>query len=123
MSEDDDGAAFPAARGDVSLSDFATVQTTVQDESQARRLAEAILDAGLGACVQVTAIRSFYRWQGQTHDDPEQLVTVKTTAAAVPGLKTLLEGEHPYEEPELIVQPIIDGADGYLDWVRENTSG
>lgn len=102
--------------------EFVTVQTTVEDRPQAERLAAALLDAGLGACVQVSAVRSFYRWKGEVHDDPEQLLTVKTTAAAVPALKELLAREHPYEEPELIVQPILDGAPGYLDWVRENTA-
>lgn len=106
-----------------SPTEFVTVQTTVEDEPQAQRLAAAILDAGLGACVQVSAIRSFYRWKGEVHDDPEQLLTVKTTAEAVSGLKALLDREHPYEEPEMIVQPIIDGAPGYLDWVWESITG
>ena len=106
-----------------SQPEFVTVQTTVEDEVQAERLASTILEADLGACVQVSAIRSFYRWRGEVHDDAEQLLTVKTTAAAVPGIKALVEREHPYEEPELIIQAIFDGASGYLDWVRENTSG
>ncbi|GAA3055139.1 MULTISPECIES: divalent-cation tolerance protein CutA [Actinomycetes] len=104
-----------------TAAEFVTVQTTVEDEPQAERLAAALLDAGLGACVQVSAVRSFYRWKGEVHDDPEQLLTVKTTAAAVPGIKELLTRDHPYEEPELIVQPILDGSPGYLGWVRENT--
>ncbi|GAB3190280.1 divalent-cation tolerance protein CutA [Nesterenkonia suensis] len=120
----DDIASQPAAATPAhTASEFVTVQTTVEDEQQAQHLAMVLLEAGLGACVQLSPIRSFYRWKGEVHDDPEQLLTVKTTAAAVPALKSLLDREHPYEEPELIVQPIIDGAPGYLDWVWESITG
>ena len=42
------------------------VLTTLPDETSAEALARQIVDAGLGACAQLQAIRSVYRWQGET---------------------------------------------------------
>ena len=102
---------------------FVAVQTTVGTPEEARALAGRAMQEHLAACVQISEITSVYRWDGAVQDDPEQLLTVKTTAAAVPGLRELLSREHPYEEPELIVLPIIDGSEGYLQWIRSSVTG
>lgn len=105
------------------MTDFVTVQTTTDSAAEAEKLASSAVDGQLAACVQVSEIRSYYRWQGETHNDPEYLLTCKTTALAVPGIKKLLEAEHSYDEPELIVTPIIDGSQAYLQWIAEQTGG
>lgn len=98
-----------------------TAQTTVDSREAAETLASAVIDRGLAACVQVAAIRSFYRWKGEVHDDPEWQLTFKTTAAAAAGpLREHIAQHHPYDEPEYIVQTIIDGSADYLDWIRES---
>lgn len=103
--------------------DFVTVQTTTDTAAEAEQLASAAVERRLAACVQVSEIRSYYRWQGETHNDPEFLLTLKTTAVAVPGLKKMLQADHSYDEPELIVTPIIDGSQPYLQWIAESTTG
>lgn len=100
-----------------------TVQTTVDSAEAAEKLASAAVDTRLAACVQVSEIRSFYRWKGEVHQDPELLLNLKASASAVPALQSLLEERHPYEEPEIIVLPIIGGSRTYLDWVEENSRG
>lgn len=102
--------------------DFVTVQTTTDTAAEAEKLAAAAVEQQLAACVQVSEIRSYYRWQGETHNDPEFLLTLKTTASSVEGIKALLEREHSYDEPELIVQPIVSGSDSYLQWIADSTS-
>ncbi|GGH36139.1 divalent-cation tolerance protein CutA [Microbacterium album] len=72
--------------------------------------------------LQIAEVRSLYRWDGAVQNDREQLVTCKTTAAAVPALRDLILRMHPYEEPEFIVQPIVDGSDGYLAWIETETA-
>lgn len=101
--------------------DCVTAQTTVESAEAAEALASAAIDRGLAACVQVSEIRSFYRWQGEVHDDPEWLLTFKTTAEAAAGtLRDHISQQHPYDEPEYIVQPIIDGSEDYLAWIRKS---
>ena len=99
-----------------------TAQTTVDSREAAETLASAAIDRGLAACVQVSEIRSFYRWQGEVHDDPEWLLTFKTTAEAAGPLRDHISQHHPYDEPEYIVQPIIDGSEDYLAWIRESVA-
>ncbi|NLS09462.1 divalent-cation tolerance protein CutA [Nesterenkonia sp. MY13] len=105
----------------MSQSEYVAVQTTVASQQEAETLASAILEARLAACIQVSEVRSYYRWDG-VQNDAEQLLTCKTTSACVPGLKELIDDQHPYEEPELIVLPILDGSSGYLNWVSTETS-
>src|SRR5699024_1499250 len=103
--------------------DCVTAQTTVGSVEAAEALASAVIDRGLAACVQVSEIRSFYRWKGEGHDDAEWLLTFKTTAeAAVGPLRDHIAQRHPYDEPEFIVQPIIDGSEDYLQWIRESVN-
>jgi periplasmic divalent cation tolerance protein len=97
------------------------VQTTLPSEAQAAELARAIVSARLGACVQVQAIRSFYVWQGQAHDEPEWLLHIKTRSALYPALEAFVRERHPYETPEIVQLPIVAGSAAYLAWVNENT--
>lgn len=100
-----------------------TAQTTVDSREAAEALASAAIDQAFAACVQVSAVRSYYRWQGQVHDDPEWLLTFKTTAEAAAGpLRDHISQHHPYDEPEYIVQSIIDGSADYLEWIRESVA-
>lgn len=103
-----------------SLMDLSAVSTTVATADDARRLARAVLARRLAACVQVEPIISHYRWQGALHEEGEQRLVCKTTAAAVPALLALLREEHPYELPQLVVQPLQATKD-YADWVRQET--
>lgn len=100
--------------------EFVAAQTTLETRESAHRLASAAVEARLVACVQISAVSSFYRWDGGVENDEEHLLTFKTTADAIPGLRDLLQQEHPYSEPEFIVLPITDGSDTYLEWIRES---
>lgn len=106
----------------MQTTDFVMVQTTTDSLEETERLASVAVEGHLAACVQVSQVESFYHWQGAVHRDPEYLLTLKTTTSSVSGIKQLLAREHSYEEPELIVVPIVDGDDGYLAWVRETSS-
>lgn len=99
-----------------TLSELALVTTTVATPADAQCLAQAVLQARLAACVQVQAITAHYRWQGALHADAEQRLDCKTTVQAVPALLALLRAQHPYDLPELVVQPLQASAD-YAQWV------
>ena len=116
-------AGHPAAHVTAGAAAHVTVQTTVDSLEAAEKLASAAVEARLAACVQVSEVRSFYRWKGEVHQDPELLLSLKTSSSAVGALQDLLQEQHPYEEPEIIVLPIIGGSRTYLDWVEENSRG
>ncbi|CAN5254868.1 hypothetical protein BH10PSE6_BH10PSE6_34920 [soil metagenome] len=44
------------------------VITTVGDKREARRMAHALVEAGLAACAQIEKIDSVYAWKGAIRD-------------------------------------------------------
>ena len=101
---------------------LSAVTTTVGTAKDARRLAQAVLVQRLAACVQIEAITSHYRWEGALHEDGEWRLVCKTVPQAVDGLFALLQAQHPYTLPQLVVQPLQASA-AYADWVRQETQG
>lgn len=99
------------------------VLTTLPDEAGAEALARQIVDAGLGACVQLQPIRSVYRWQGETCAEPEWRLAIKTTVAGYARLEAFIRSRHPYELPQIVMLPIVAGASDYLQWVAEGSVG
>lgn len=95
------------------------VLTTCPDDASAEQLARRLVDLRLAACVQAETIRSWYHWEDAVQDDPEVRLACKTTMACYADIAQLIDAEHPYEEPQLVVIPVLTGADGYLDWVRQ----
>ncbi|WP_457629311.1 divalent-cation tolerance protein CutA [Oceanithermus sp.] len=94
---------------------------TVPDEETARRIARALVEEGLAACVNlVPGLTSIYTWQGEMHEDAEWLLLAKTTAKAYPRLETRVSELHPYEVPEVLALPVERGLDRYLAWVQQN---
>ncbi|WP_414075721.1 divalent-cation tolerance protein CutA [Staphylococcus aureus] len=92
---------------------------TCPDAESAAKLAQALVDARLAACVnRLPGVLSTYRWQGEVNTDHEELLLIKTTAMRFEALKARLLELHPYELPELIVLPVERGHAAYLDWVR-----
>ena len=102
--------------------EFVIVQTTTDSEEEVQQLAAAAVEQQLVACVQVSQVQSYYRWEGQVHHDPEFLLSFKTTAAAVDKIKQLFADQHSYDEPEVVVIPILDGSSGYLQWMRDSVA-
>ncbi len=98
------------------------VLITVPDMKVARRVAKPLVEEGLAACVNlVPGVRSIYRWEGKTCDEPELLLLVKTRRACFAALERRVRELHPYSVPEVIALPIVEGSAPYLDWVAAST--
>ena len=99
------------------------VLTTLPTDADAETLARALIEERLAACVNILPpMQSIYRWEGAIEQAEERQLIMKTTADRVEDLKTRLVGLHPYEVPELIVIPLVDGSDDYLAWIRLSTT-
>lgn len=96
--------------------------STVADQSAANRIAHALVEERLAACVnRVTGVRSTYRWQGEIRDEAEVLLVIKTTRERFDALKTRLTEMHDYDVPELVAIETSTGLDRYLAWVAAET--
>ncbi|MET0328199.1 MAG: divalent-cation tolerance protein CutA [Luteimonas sp.] len=96
--------------------------STCPDADTAERIARALVEARLAACVNLLpGVRSVYRWDGDVVVDDEVLLMIKTTAGHLPALRERLVALHPYETPELIACPVADGLPAYLQWIADAT--
>jgi periplasmic divalent cation tolerance protein len=99
------------------------VKTTTAEHSSAMKIARALVEQRLAACVQVSGpIESVYRWQGSVETSQEWLCTAKTTSAAFPRVQKLIRELHSYDEPEIIATAIDGGSDTYLHWLKESVA-
>ena len=106
------------------MSDHILAITTVGDEPTAVRLAHALLERRLVACVNVVArVRSFYHWKGVIEEADEQLLLMKTREDCFDALRTAFDELHPYDVPEVLALPVDEGFGPYLDWVRREARG
>jgi periplasmic divalent cation tolerance protein len=98
----------------------AVVLSTAGSMEEAERIATALVEERLAACVNlVPAIRSIYRWQGGIERGDEVLMIVKTRRAGVARLVIRIRALHSYDLPEVIALPIVAGAAPYLDWLLD----
>ena len=98
------------------------VITNLPDRATAEKLAEALIDGRLAACVNILSpCRSVYRWQGKVQHAEEFPLLVKTTRERYAAVEQAIRAAHPYELPEIIAVPVERGLPAYLDWVAQQT--
>ncbi|MEW6352811.1 MAG: divalent-cation tolerance protein CutA [Pseudomonadota bacterium] len=100
---------------------YHVVLCTCPDQDTATRIAHALLDRDLAACVNVVpGLRSIYRWKGKREEGDEVLLLIKARAAAYTQLEACIMEHHPYELAEIIALPIAAGSSAYLDWIEHD---
>ncbi len=104
-------------------SDFVIVLTTLGASTDASAFAATLVGERLAACVNVLPeMDSVYRWQGRVEHNRERQLVIKTTSARLAALRERLASLHPYEVPELLVLPVVDGSPAYLRWLSAETT-
>ncbi|HKD09715.1 MAG TPA: divalent-cation tolerance protein CutA [Bryobacteraceae bacterium] len=94
------------------------VFSTCESKEEAERLAKALLEARLAACVNViTQIRSFYWWQEKIESADESMMVIKTSSDLFDQVRELIQEKHSYDVPEIIAIPITAGSPAYLNWL------
>lgn len=98
--------------------------TNLPDEASATRVARAVLEARVAACVnRLAPCQSEYWWQGKLEQAQEWPLLIKTTQGQYATLEAVIRAEHPYDVPELIAWPLAAGLPAYLGWVRTEATG
>jgi periplasmic divalent cation tolerance protein len=105
------------------VSERVVLLSTVGTAEDAERIARALVERRLAACVNVVpGLVSVYRWKGEVRRDDERLLIIKTRAAKLEALREALVTLHPYDLPELVALPIEAGHAPYLAWLDESVS-
>lgn len=103
------------------MTDKRLVLTTTSSLEEGKRIAHAIVERRLAACVNILPkIESVYRWEGKVEEAQEFLLLIKTTAAAFSRLRDAIRELHSYEVPECVALSIDDGIGPYLKWIDDS---
>ena len=98
------------------------VLCTCPDAPTASRLARALVEERLAACVNVVGgVSSTYHWNGEVHVDDEVLLVIKTMADRFEAMQARLVALHPYDVPEVLAIEPDGGAAPYLAWLERET--
>ena len=102
--------------------DFVMIFTTLPADADVSAFARPLIQERLAACVTAQPqLQSVYRWRGDIEQELEQQLVLKTTRDRVEALWERVRQLHPYEVPEFLVLPVVDGNAAYLNWIREST--
>ncbi|HZN55374.1 MAG TPA: divalent-cation tolerance protein CutA [Candidatus Polarisedimenticolaceae bacterium] len=99
----------------------AVVLTTAGSDEEASKIASALVERGLAACVSVVpGVRSTYRWEGRMLTESESLLVIKTRRERFEAVRRAIREMHSYDVPEVILLEIADGDPDYLAWIDAN---
>jgi len=100
---------------------FSDIYVTTATLKEAKGIARAIVAEKLGACVNISPIKSFYRWEGNIEEDEEYALSIKTKSSLADKVTARVRQLHSYENPCIISFAIESGSRAYLDWIHEET--
>ncbi len=104
------------------MSDFIVVLVTCGSEEEGLKIAHALVEERLAACVNlISPVRSIYRWEGKIWDEKEWILFIKTEKERFEELERKVRSLHSYSVPEIIGLPIVEGSASYLKWLEEMT--
>ena len=94
------------------------VYTTVGRREDAQRLARALVERRLAACVNVVpGIHSVYRWKNAIEQAEEWMLVVKTRRDRFDDVRAAIRELHSYELPEAVMLELSAGDPRYLAWI------
>ncbi|MCE1248180.1 MAG: divalent-cation tolerance protein CutA [Firmicutes bacterium] len=101
---------------------YMVVFVTVPTEEVGLKIAKAVLEEKLAACVNINkGMRSLYWWEDRIQDESEVQLIIKTKFGLYSQLEAKVKELHPYTVPEIIGFPITCGYRPYLDWITRET--
>jgi periplasmic divalent cation tolerance protein len=114
--------ALPSKRSKPLSAEVLLVLTNCPDEGVADRIATALVENRLAACVnQLPEVESTYRWQGKVEQAVEVPLLIKCTRERYPAVEEAIRQLHPYTVPEIVAVPVVAGFAPYLRWVDDET--
>ena len=99
-----------------------SVYIIAADAAEAERIAHALVEERLAACVNVLGpVSSIYRWKGEVERATEIALIAKSRRDLFDRLATRIRALHSYETPAIVAWPIVAGDAAYLTWIAAET--
>lgn len=97
------------------------VFTTTNSKEEALKIANALINKRLAACVQLVGpITSVYSWKGKNGTAKEWLCIIKSKKPLYPRIEKMIKSIHTYSLPEITTFK-IEGSKEYLAWIEKAT--
>ena len=106
------------------MDQYLQILTTAATPEEAARIARALVEERLAACVQVLGpITSTYRWKGAIETSQEWQCWIKTRRVLYEQVEQAIRRLHSYEVPEVLAIPVVAGSRDYLAWLDGEVKG
>lgn len=100
---------------------YIVIFITCADNTEARRIANALVKNKLAACVNMlNKVKSIFWWQGKVDQAKEVLLIIKSKKSKLAKIIKLVRSIHSYDIPEIIALPLTGGNTAYLRWIDES---
>ena len=73
--------------------------------------------------MQLSNVESYYSWQGDTQNDTEYRLLIKTTEARYPDVERAILELHSYELPAIVAVDFARAYGPYAEWLVDNSGG
>ena len=103
------------------MNQYIMITTTFDNQEEANRITELLLEKRLVSCCQLSNITSSYHWKGKIEHSNEFLLQMKSRKGLYKEIEKVILENHSYETPQLIAYDIVEGYQGYLDWIEDET--
>jgi periplasmic divalent cation tolerance protein len=111
----------PKAKELYLMTDARVVLTTAANREEAEKIANALVENELAACVNILGpITSIYRWEGAVQKATEILLLIKTWEDAYDRVEATIRDLHSYELPECIALRVHRGSEKYIEWIENS---
>lgn len=98
------------------------IYSTFPSAEVAEGVGRELVERRLAACINILpGMTSIYRWEGVIARDSEAVMIIKTRQSLAGRVIAEVKPLHPYTNPALVVLPITDGSQAYLDWLMGET--
>ena len=90
------------------MPDYIEVRSTTDSREEANKICNAVVEARLAACAQVSGpIRSTYWWQGKIERADEYFLTDEDHPGQFRDLAQVIRENHFYDVPDIVAVPIV----------------
>ena len=97
---------------------YIIIKTTFGNKKDAEEAAKKIIESRLAACIQLSEVESYYRWNNKTENAHEYRLEIKTLDKNYKKIEKLITKNHKYQIPEIISYKLAKGSKKYLNWMK-----
>lgn len=97
-----------------------TLFLTCGDREEAQKIAAALLDKKLTACVRLSDVNSTYWWKEKLENSSEVLLMMESVDTKFDEIETTVRRLHSYEKFVLEAVPVLKSSKGVEEWVKES---